>query len=184
MSNPFDRNQLREARLGEIITDAGSQNQRDAVHIAVVPVKASWEHKPGERMGVSDDGTRTDDRRPIGIVDPFLTAPVKEGQTFWLFLFQGSVTTLRHEWTHPAFPSIGRPPTSARERMERFAWLCRQGYDELIEATGAFLASGDSIHAGDNEGIQAYPEFWQDYMELTGTQVKPDQEGPWFWCAC
>jgi hypothetical protein len=27
---------------------------------------------------------------------------VKEGEEFWMFLPPGSVTGLRHEWTHPA----------------------------------------------------------------------------------
>ena len=106
MSNPFDRNKTKEARLGELITEIGDQNQRDAVHIAVVPITAHARLSPGEAIGVTTDGKHsafTDSN--VGIVDPFLTKKVEAGQTFWLFLFQGSVNTLRHEWTHPAFPS-------------------------------------------------------------------------------
>jgi hypothetical protein len=82
-------------KLGEIIT---GDEKRDAIHIAVAPVTASVKLYPGERVGV--DGKNLPH---VGIVDPFLNGPVLPGQKFWLFLFPNTVTSLRHEWTHPAF---------------------------------------------------------------------------------
>jgi hypothetical protein len=106
MSNPFDRNKTKEAKLGELITEVGEQNQRDAVHIAIVPIKAHARLRPGEAVGVTSDGKNSAfNNVEVGIVDPYLKKAVEKGQTFWLFLYQGSVNTLRHEWTHPAFPS-------------------------------------------------------------------------------
>lgn len=81
--------------------------RRDAVHIAVAPVVAVHQLKPGERVRLRFDGCAVacepDDTRTIGVVDPFLREPVEEGVQFWLFLFPGTVTSLRHVWTHPAF---------------------------------------------------------------------------------
>ncbi len=125
MSNdPFNRNKTKEARLGEIITEVGEQNQRDAIHIAVVPVVAGCALRPGQHVGISADGKTATQVGPyVGIVDPFLMAPaVRDGQTFWLCLYQGQVTTLRHEWTHPAFPSVSQP--QGRSQIEDSkAWL-------------------------------------------------------------
>jgi hypothetical protein len=73
---------------------------RDAVHVAIVPTVASEKLFPGQHVGA--DGARSI-AGAVGIVDPYLRHPVEKGQTFFLFLYPGSVTSLRHVWTHPAF---------------------------------------------------------------------------------
>lgn len=92
--------------LGKLVPEG---MQRDAVHIAVVPVVADSVLKPGERVAIVD-GMATPSWDGIGVVDPFLRDFVKNGERFWLFLNPGSITSLRHEWTHPAFPAAVPPP--------------------------------------------------------------------------
>jgi hypothetical protein len=101
-------------RLGSLITDG--DRRRDAIHVAVAPVTAAEPLAPGQHVGfVPANQTETvgPTDRPIGIVDPFLTAPVEPGQRFWLFLYPNTVTSLRHVWTHPAFTA--RVPAAAKE---------------------------------------------------------------------
>lgn len=122
-NNPFDRNKIREPKLGQIITGDGPEIRRDAVHIAVIPMIADEELRAGDSVALTADRTRAFRRHrsislwsnenkeseqvtlagSIGIVDPFLITEVKQGERFWLFIYPGQVTTLQHHWTHPAF---------------------------------------------------------------------------------
>jgi hypothetical protein len=81
----------------------GDDDRRDAIHIAIIPVIASGELRPGQHVGPLPDDRFGVVERPIGVVDPFLRGPVKDGERFWLCLYPYSITSLRHVWTHPAF---------------------------------------------------------------------------------
>ncbi len=90
--------------LGSLITDG--ERRRDAVHVAVAPVMASGTLTPGQHVGFVSEGdmeTVGAAENPIGVVDPFLREPVRDGQRFWLFLYPNTITGLRHVWTHSAF---------------------------------------------------------------------------------
>lgn len=82
---------------------AGEHEGRDAIHVAVAPAVAAETLTPGQHIGLHDDGRAGPGVPPIGIVDPFLTSAVEEGQRFWLLLYPNTITSLRHVWTHPAF---------------------------------------------------------------------------------
>lgn len=94
-------------KLGQLITDG--DRRRDAIHIAVAPVTAAHALSPGQHVGlVRADSTELVGRCdcPIGIIDPFLQEPVAAGQRCWMFLYPGTITSLRHAWTHPAFAAV------------------------------------------------------------------------------
>lgn len=197
-TNPFDRNKVKEARLGELITEPGEQNQRDAIHIAVVPIKAVTDLLPGQHVGVSADGKSsvTGSGLPVGIVDPFLLTGPREGDTFWLFLYQGQVTTLRHEWTHPAFPNVHEAPAvtapSTKEVSE--AWLrdwCSKNdcprYETVLAAVldGDYRSSWDRdyFHFDDQDAHASIPpEFWDHMAVVTGQTF--DEPPISFSCSC
>lgn len=97
--------------IGKIIE---TEQHRDAVHMAIVPVVAHDHLSPGQHVGVKEGHSCSAD--PIGIVDPFLWSTVQARDKFWLFLYPGSITSLRHEWTHPAFEFKESPISDEEKR--------------------------------------------------------------------
>lgn len=94
--------------LGHTPTDDA---RRDAIHVAVAPVEADMLLLPGQRVGMHANGKfGTAATEKIGIVDPFRGELVCPGERFWLLLFPGTITGLRHAWQHPAFQT--RLPTT------------------------------------------------------------------------
>lgn len=87
--------------VGKIIK-GGEDARRDAIHVAVAPVRAGEDLEPGERVALIFGGTaigvgEADAADAVGVVDPYLTETVEAGQRFWLFLFPCSITKQTHE---------------------------------------------------------------------------------------
>lgn len=89
--------------LGTIHT---KQEHRDAIHLAVEPVKASCDLSPGEHIVVKDGyAYPVNIGQGLGIVDPFITRTIRQGEGFFFVMYPRQVHSLRHVWEHPAFPN-------------------------------------------------------------------------------
>lgn len=97
--------------LGQL---ASPDAARDAVHIAITPVIiASGPLEPGFHIQLTPDGQATTGPHPIGIIDPFLQRPVKAGERCFILLYPNTITSLRHDWSHPAFPKVAEAAPAA-----------------------------------------------------------------------
>lgn len=178
------RNEDTLAKIGKILD---REYGRDAVHIAVAPVRAGADLFPGERIGLMTAGNKELAGRcpnPIGIVDPFLENGPKAGELFYIWLFPNTITTLTHLWTHPAF----EPAAGADEHetwLRTFADNSKLSYQELLAAAGAFLSRGAYVSSGGlYEGWDVPDEFWNHYEKVTGRLVGDGERGSFFSCAC
>lgn len=177
--------------LGTIIDEKAG---RDAIHLAVEPSIAAHELQPGAHVGFRENGVGICDN-PVGIVDPFLKSPVKQGQRFWLVVYPRQITSLRHVWTHPAF---GEAVTSEKKKNSE-AWLrrfCEQSgsprYErviELIEKGTVKSEYGDSymdeeyLHFNGSDAHGSIPpEFWDHVENVLGKKMT--QRPTYFSCSC
>lgn len=167
--------------LGQLIT---TDQDRDAIHIAIAPVTAGELLDPGQRIGFRPDGAVVSHATTIGIVDPFLTKSVREGQRCWMLLLPNTITGLRHEWSHPSFQPATKPTTSEQDVSQ--AWLedmagkCGVSYNRMMAAA----ESGESINMGDNEEYSSYWDadaFEKHYGIVMG---KPPGSTWIFSCSC
>lgn len=178
-------------KVGELLT---SDQPRDAIHIAVASVVATEKLMPGQAIGFVEgeehnhniDVAACERAMSVGIVDPF-----------WMFLHPNTITSLRHNWTHPAFGHESEDNSVNKEASEKWlrTFLASDGpdYDLLIKAMqngGEYEAGYHSIFI-DNERISVGgqdahgdipPQFWDHVEIVLGRKV------PWrsdhFSCSC
>jgi hypothetical protein len=160
---------------------------RDAVHLAVVAVEAGEELPRAQPVTLVDGKAFAYERgAPVGIVDPWLMKGAKTGQRFWLFLNPGSITSLRHDWTHPAFPApvlIEPKEESASERyLRKLADDHDLAYNVLVstaDAGSTYTAQGYDLH------LSLDDEDWKHVEAVTGrTYDETHREKVYFSCSC
>lgn len=188
-----------EPRFGHLITD--DCQDRDAVHVAVVPVEANSILYPAQHVGLAQG--RTDlvgsCNNPIGVVDPFLKDRVHRSERFWLFLYPGTITSLRHAWTHPAFEGegIASPQATAMAWLEQFCRDHNPGpgcdWEDTIHV-GQLIAIGQEaidrdgpMYCGNSQTManalhEHRKKFWENLSIVTGSPQLDDLPG--FKCAC
>jgi hypothetical protein len=180
--------------LGKLVADPAQQ--RDAVHIACIPVVAGETLAPGARVTMLDGlAFATGATDGIGVIDPFLAEVVPKGARCWLMLLPGSIRSLRHEWRHPAFPSaapddvIGDPRVYAEHVLRAFvAQHENVDYDELIGA----LTSGEGYTQHESESLrnatnvpETKAEFWRLLEILAGRKFSEEHRADaYFDCSC
>lgn len=199
------------ATMGTILTD--DVGGRDAVHVAVIAATAAGKLTPGQHVGFKggaapepkDSGEpivgTSDD--PIGIVDPFLEGMLQQGQRFWLYLYPRTITSLRHNWTHPRFEDLkpGQIYSRPTQVAESEAWLrnfCKSAdcpdWDTVRAAIeGKSIDNDDDYFSGyvNDEylhfsGRDAHgeipPAFWHHVEIVLGRKM--ENKPPYFSCSC
>lgn len=167
------------------------KEQRDAIHIAVAPVECGESLRPGQPVKFLKPGVivgSTHDES-IGIVDPFLKGTVFPSTKVWLCMNPYTITSLRHEWTHPAFET---PQVESEKWLREFASDVGVNFDRLM-ATASYCNAQekddwnwDYITLNYDTPDIVYnrcEEFWKHYGIYTGEQVR-DNERTFIGCSC
>lgn len=169
--------------------------ERDAIHVAVVPVTAKGTLKPGQHIGFDEGGYRVTESPPephklIGIVDPFLPRNVEDGERFWMVLYPNTITGLKHVWSHPSISQDGLGVGSPSEKWLRdFAVQVDADYFEMMEVAASHCdkerkwGSDYLIEGGKWEGQNTPEEFWEHFKNVTGKEPSGGPSGI-FSCSC
>lgn len=163
--------------IGKLLPEGAG---RDAIHIAVAPVTASESLRPGTHVALIADSARVMRCAPgkgVGIIDPYLPATtiIKAGERVFVFLYPQTITSLRHEWTHPMFPlsSTTTDVKSASEVWLRdFAEHVGVSYPRLLDIAAEYIETGESEVLSYNTPDRVYDDgeaFWNHYAAVTGT---------------
>lgn len=163
--------------LGKKLDD--SVTERDAIHVAILPVEAMEKLHAGQ--AVSADGKAGGDS--IGIVDPFLSAPVFPGERFWLFVTPNTITSLRHDWELPAIDHpVARQP---EEVFKGAAEGCGITVESLLEAAHYHCDTGDwrLDNSRNYKRFNDWDAFWEAFKEVTGKHPGEYAYAP-FTCSC
>lgn len=200
--------------MGKILD--GTDAARDAVHVAVERMTAGHSMDAGTQVSISHiDGTVYEtpyDHEAVGIIDPFLFDGVREGQECFVMLMPGTVTSLRHVWTHPSFDDVpDTPPEPAETKIEAERWIKawledhgdNPGFDAVMAvvehgswsdgdsewpATGQMESFYDDdlyifFHDADAHG-DIPPEFWDHASVYLGRTIPDDERATAFSCTC
>lgn len=167
---------------------------RDAIHLAVEPVIAGATIFPGQHIGI-EDGLAGPSENPLGIADPFMSCPVKQGERFWLVVYPRQITSLRHVWSHPGFsdePAEGDAKSNSEKWLINYANEIDEDLGTLLNAARSYLECGEYFkgertgdYYGKFEGESTHPDFWRHFEAYTGEHVPTDKrEDSFFTCSC
>lgn len=162
---------------------------RDATHVATVPMIADEDMRPGAHCGIISEGRAGPSAKPIGIVDPFLPKSVKAGERFYLCLYPRSVTGLRHHYLHPALDGDSRK--TSMKAIDDIADDLGVDRDELLSHADSWVASKRDdgwgsywVDGGRFEGVYLPDDFWPHYEIVRNTKVDKEHRGNFFSCSC
>ena len=185
-------------KIGEIITSG----ERDAIHVAILPAIAHKDLVRAERVGYSDGYTTS--QNAVGISDPYL-GDIEKGQMFYIFLFPNTITSLRHNWSHPDIPEIVKEKEINKFTKEQSEKWLREfirdndcpDYDTLIIAASggqlpdleyygqAYNNDGEYLHFNGRDAHSDIPEeFWDHIEVITGKKITRDKRAKSFSCSC
>lgn len=187
------------------------QEYRDAIHLAVEPVKAGENLKRGEYITLADGvAVKCLEKNALGIVDPFIKS-VKKGDSFWLVVLPRKITSLRHVWSHPDFKEdvevVPNPQEDAKQ--EAYKWIQEYAesfgiYDEEYYGTKYSIDAEDLIAYGKDfyedmergswpdylvkggllEGEYTSDLFWEKLSIYLGRELNSKYTGNFFSCSC
>lgn len=135
--------------LGKTPDEAGI---KDAVHVAIVSVRAGCCIKPGSRIKLNDSNEAIPDQRNgIMIADPFgkHEKNFTTGEFFWALMDQAEIPNVRHVWDHPSVSDfVPIRPVVQNKYIKECAAKLQISYEQLMTDLAAMVSEEDPVYSG------------------------------------
>lgn len=181
--------------LGKTPEELGT---KDAIHTAIVSVRAGAPMEPGQKCGMNADREAVPNPKGCGVADPFRKKTILRGESFWMLLNQDEVPNVRHVWEHP---SVDFTPPTVEAKLNRTIQATAKyfgvTYDQLMKAANYVVENnkpapypGEKVlsELSDKYCSDAYfdrYDFWSAWASETlyefenyGTECCPEYEYP------
>jgi hypothetical protein len=159
--------------LGKQPFDLGD---KDAIHVAIVAVRAGAAISPGQRCGLNENREAVPNEDGCGVADPFLRTPIARGTPFWLLMDLQEIPNVAHTWDHPTL-DFSPPVVEVQKNrwLQRYADEYGVTYEQLMDACKAVLESdtpvpypGTKAEEDINMGLIDTYDIWSEWSGETG----------------
>lgn len=166
--------------LGKIPASLGI---KDAVHTAIVAVRAGCRIEPGQKCSIDKNREAIPDfKKGCGIADPW-RKEINTGDVFWLILNQDEIPNVQHTWEHPSVDFS--PPTREvvynsvlQEEADRLGVTYKQLMDaaqQVIDSDRSTEYPGTIVVDEDEDEFFEIPDmwdFWSSWASETGYEFE------------
>jgi hypothetical protein len=166
---------------------------KDAIHVAIVAVRAGKPIAPGSRVGLNEFNEAVPDEKGPGVADPFLKSTILTGKSFWLLMAQTEIPNVQHHWDHPEI-AFAAPTREVKRNatIQRFADDFGLTYERLMEDVGKVvetdrpvLYSGTKTQEEVEEALEDMYDLWSEWGDESlydfpndGTDCCPEYRHP------
>lgn len=152
---------------------------KDAVHAAIVSLRAGHALKPGEYITLNADreAIRSGTDGAFGIADPFFNGPIATGTVFWGILKMEEIPTVTHHWDHPKH-SFEAPATEPKHNrtIEDLATQLGLQYEDVMSACQLYVTKdrqtpySNPLSEDDFDKVQDefHYELWSEWADESG----------------
>lgn len=114
---------------------------KDAIHVAIVSVRAGESMAPGQHFTMQDgEAVPANPKDSVGVVSPFLRSNVMRGDAFWGLLKMDEIESVKHVWDHPQFSfEVPKTEPSRNKYIESYSEEFGVTYEELMEACSKYV---------------------------------------------
>ncbi len=137
---------------------------KDAIHVAIVSVRAARPIKPGQWCGLNKEREAIpDDKKGCGVADPFRTEIILTGQYFWLMMDQSEIPNVQHHWEHPKLDFS--PPTNEVNLSAGLLDIANRlgvSYIQFMDACAYFVKNDKPAKYPGTLTADKFEDAWED----------------------